>query len=219
MQALDALLNRVSVPRLLDPAPTAEQREVLFAAAMRAPDHGHLQPWRFLTVEGQAREQLGEILAQAALAQAFLTWNLALILLNEGVIAVFEISGWMTWYAVLPLLIHGVEVALVFAVAHRRRLVAWGLHQLRHHRACDGGAGVCARQHPQQRRPAPARTDPSLRHHRTRHHGNADLVRARTPVQRQAHGAHGWPYRRLSAFAAPGARRRPCRGAQRRWRC
>ena len=69
MQALDALLNRVSVPRLLDPAPTAEQREVLFAAAMRAPDHGHLQPWRFLTVEGQAREQLGEILAQAALAQ------------------------------------------------------------------------------------------------------------------------------------------------------
>ena len=69
MQALDALLNRVSVPRLLDPAPTAEQREVLLAAAMRAPDHGHLQPWRFLTVEGQAREQLGEILAQAALAQ------------------------------------------------------------------------------------------------------------------------------------------------------
>ncbi|SEM73955.1 Nitroreductase [Pseudomonas sp. ok272] len=69
MQALDALLNRVSVPRLLDPAPSAEQREVLFAAAMRAPDHGHLQPWRFLTVEGQAREQLGEILAQAALLQ------------------------------------------------------------------------------------------------------------------------------------------------------
>ncbi len=68
MQALDALLNRVSVPRLLDPAPTAEQREVLFSAAMRAPDHGHLQPWRFLTVEGQAREQLGEILAQATLA-------------------------------------------------------------------------------------------------------------------------------------------------------
>ena len=69
MQALDALLNRVSVPRLLDPAPTAEQREVLFGAAMRAPDHGHLQPWRFLTVEGEAREQLGEILAQAALLQ------------------------------------------------------------------------------------------------------------------------------------------------------
>ena len=56
MQALDALLNRVSVPRLIDPAPTAEQREVLFGAAMRAPDHGHLQPWRFLTVEGAAHQ-------------------------------------------------------------------------------------------------------------------------------------------------------------------
>ena len=29
MQALDALLNRVSVPRLVEPAPTAEQREAL----------------------------------------------------------------------------------------------------------------------------------------------------------------------------------------------
>ncbi|SFW98574.1 MULTISPECIES: NAD(P)H nitroreductase [unclassified Pseudomonas] len=66
MQALDALLNRVSVPRLIDPAPTPEQREVMFAAAMRAPDHGQLRPWRFLTVEGQARYRMGELLAEAA---------------------------------------------------------------------------------------------------------------------------------------------------------
>ncbi|WP_017903304.1 NAD(P)H nitroreductase [Pseudomonas asplenii] len=65
MEALDNLLNRVSAPRLLDPAPTAAQREVLFQAAMRAPDHGQLQPWRFLTVEGAAREQLGQLLAEA----------------------------------------------------------------------------------------------------------------------------------------------------------
>lgn len=69
MEALDALLNRVSVPRLLEPAPTAEQREVLFAAALRAPDHGQLRPYRFLTVEGEARHQLGEVLAQAVQAQ------------------------------------------------------------------------------------------------------------------------------------------------------
>jgi nitroreductase len=68
MQALDALLNRVSVPRLVEPAPTAEQREALFGAALRAPDHGHLQPWRF-TVEGAAREQMGELLAEAAQMQ------------------------------------------------------------------------------------------------------------------------------------------------------
>lgn len=57
------------------------------------------------------------------LAQAFLSWNLALILLNEGIIAVFDISGWITWYAILPLLIHGIEVAIILAVAYRRRLV------------------------------------------------------------------------------------------------
>lgn len=70
MQALDALLNRVSVPRLVEPAPTAEQREALFGAALRAPDHGHLQPYRFLTVEGAAREQMGELLAEAARQQS-----------------------------------------------------------------------------------------------------------------------------------------------------
>ena len=68
MQALDALLNRVSVPRLGEPAPTAAQRELLFRAALRAPDHAQLRPWRFLTVEGEARGRLGELLASAVLA-------------------------------------------------------------------------------------------------------------------------------------------------------
>lgn len=65
MDALDALINRVSAPRLCEPAPSAEQRELLFRAALRAPDHGQLRPWRFLTVEGDARHQLGELFAQA----------------------------------------------------------------------------------------------------------------------------------------------------------
>jgi nitroreductase len=64
MQALDLLLNRVSVPRLIEPAPDAAQREALFGAALRAPDHGGLRPYRFLTVEGEARNRMGELLAQ-----------------------------------------------------------------------------------------------------------------------------------------------------------
>jgi len=64
MEALDALLNRVSVPRLTEPAPNAAQREGLFQAALRAPDHGQLRPWRFLTVEGEARGRLGELFAE-----------------------------------------------------------------------------------------------------------------------------------------------------------
>lgn len=69
MEALDALLNRVSVPRLVEPAPDAAQRKLLFQAASRAPDHGQLRPWRFLTIEGAAREHLGVLLAEAVQAQ------------------------------------------------------------------------------------------------------------------------------------------------------
>lgn len=70
MDALDALLNRVSAPRLVAPAPDAAQRELLFRAALRAPDHGQLRPWRFLTVEGDALTQLGELFAGALPADA-----------------------------------------------------------------------------------------------------------------------------------------------------
>lgn len=69
MEALDALLNRVSVPRLVEPAPDAAQRELLFRAALRAPDHGQLRPWRFLTIEGEARERMGELFAGALQAK------------------------------------------------------------------------------------------------------------------------------------------------------
>ena len=65
MQALDLLLNRVSVGRLLEPAPDAAQRELMFRAALRAPDHGQLRPWRFITVDGEARARLGELFAEA----------------------------------------------------------------------------------------------------------------------------------------------------------
>ncbi|MFJ4145788.1 nitroreductase family protein [Pseudomonas sp. NPDC089734] len=65
MEALDVLLNRVSVPRLVEPAPDAAQREILFGAALRSPDHGQLRPYRFITVEGAARERMGELLAEA----------------------------------------------------------------------------------------------------------------------------------------------------------
>jgi len=65
MEALDALLNRVSVPRLPEPAPNAAHREGLFQAALRAPDHGQLRPWRFLTIEGEGRAKLGELFAEA----------------------------------------------------------------------------------------------------------------------------------------------------------
>lgn len=65
MDALEALTQRVSIAKLTEPAPNAQQRDLLFRAALRAPDHGLLRPYRFLTVEGEARERLGDLFAAA----------------------------------------------------------------------------------------------------------------------------------------------------------
>lgn len=68
MDALEALHGRVSVPRLVAPAPTLDQQQALFKAALRAPDHAWLRPWRFLVIQGAGLEALGDVFAEAALA-------------------------------------------------------------------------------------------------------------------------------------------------------
>lgn len=67
MNAIELLLERVSTPMLDEPAPSDQQLDVMFRAALRAPDHGRIRPWQFLKVSGEAREDLGELMAQAAL--------------------------------------------------------------------------------------------------------------------------------------------------------
>ena len=62
MDTLTALNTRVSVARLTEPGPSADQVRQLLAAAIRAPDHGMLRPWRFLVLEGEERERLGDIM-------------------------------------------------------------------------------------------------------------------------------------------------------------
>jgi nitroreductase len=67
MEAMEALLSRISVPpRLLgDPAPAGADLDEIMAAAMSAPDHGMLQPWRFIIVQGEARAKLGGVFVEA----------------------------------------------------------------------------------------------------------------------------------------------------------
>ena len=60
MEALEAINTRVSAMRLSEPGPTDDQIDVLLNAAIRAPDHGRLSPWRLVVIEGKAREKLGE---------------------------------------------------------------------------------------------------------------------------------------------------------------
>jgi len=65
MNAVKALLSRTCSSTLQLPAPTGEQREIIFQAGLRASDHGRLRPWRSLVVEGDPREHLGEIFAES----------------------------------------------------------------------------------------------------------------------------------------------------------
>ncbi len=65
--ALDALLSRRSCPpRLLsDPAPSDDHLRLMVEAAVRAPDHAGLRPWRFICIQDAARVRLGGALATA----------------------------------------------------------------------------------------------------------------------------------------------------------
>ena len=63
---IDALLERSSEPRLTAPAPDQALLDTVFECAARAPDHALLRPWRYLVIEGDGIESLGELFASAA---------------------------------------------------------------------------------------------------------------------------------------------------------
>src|SRR5210317_1972471 len=59
------LQHRNSAPKLIEPAPSAAQMQEIFRAALRAPDHSWLRPWRFITIDGDRREAFGEVLERS----------------------------------------------------------------------------------------------------------------------------------------------------------
>ncbi|MBB3168729.1 nitroreductase family protein [Simiduia aestuariiviva] len=61
MDAITALTRRVSVAKLMAPAPTEAQLTIIRQAALRAADHGNLRPWRFLEVSGEGLHRLGAL--------------------------------------------------------------------------------------------------------------------------------------------------------------
>jgi nitroreductase len=65
MEAYEALITRVSPAEIGDPAPGDETLQKIIAAALRAPDHGRLHPWRFLAIRGEGRSRLGDVFAAA----------------------------------------------------------------------------------------------------------------------------------------------------------
>jgi nitroreductase len=56
--ALQALLTRRSIKLLRAPAPKAHELEQILKAAVCAPDHGALRPWRFVLIRDRAISHL-----------------------------------------------------------------------------------------------------------------------------------------------------------------
>lgn len=61
----DNIQQRQSVGLLVEPAPTAQQLELAFAAALTAPDHHRLKPTRFVVIETNQRVAFGELVANS----------------------------------------------------------------------------------------------------------------------------------------------------------
>jgi nitroreductase len=68
--ALQALLGRYSVgpKHLVEPGPNDDQLACMTQAALRAPDHAELVPYRFKLVRGAAKEGMAALFADAARA-------------------------------------------------------------------------------------------------------------------------------------------------------
>lgn len=64
----DYLLSRrsVGIAFLREPGPNAAELEQILTIGTRVPDHGKITPWRLVLIEGAARQQAGERLAEIA---------------------------------------------------------------------------------------------------------------------------------------------------------
>jgi nitroreductase len=61
MDALENILNRVSARSLKSPHPSKKEMEIVYKAALRAPDHAWLRPSSFIEVSNKGLDKLSKI--------------------------------------------------------------------------------------------------------------------------------------------------------------
>jgi nitroreductase len=61
MDVIDAIMTRQMVPGVKQEPVPRETIEKLLQAAVRAPNHFLNQPWRFIVITGDARQELGDV--------------------------------------------------------------------------------------------------------------------------------------------------------------
>lgn len=68
MDVLEAMRTRATTPpvKMGEPGPDGAALRAMVEAAAAAPDHGKLEPFRFLVVRGDARARLGTLFAESA---------------------------------------------------------------------------------------------------------------------------------------------------------
>ncbi len=64
MDTIEAIRTRTSVKRFKTQPVEREKIELLLEAGAQAPNHYKVRPWRFVVVSGQARERLGDVMAE-----------------------------------------------------------------------------------------------------------------------------------------------------------
>lgn len=69
-EVLAALRRRRSAARVTSERPPRAVVEQILEAGAQAPNHHKTRPWRFIVLAGEAREALGEIMAQSAADRA-----------------------------------------------------------------------------------------------------------------------------------------------------
>ena len=67
MDALDNILNRNSARILKNPAPSNDEMQIVYQAALRAPDHAWLRPSSFIEVKDEGLQKLSNIFESYAL--------------------------------------------------------------------------------------------------------------------------------------------------------
>jgi nitroreductase len=65
MTVFDIVRQRRSIGKMTGERPARWQIERLLEAATHAPNHHHTQPWKFIVLAGEARAEIGEVMAEA----------------------------------------------------------------------------------------------------------------------------------------------------------
>jgi|SRR5581483_1275437 len=69
MNVFEIIARRRSIGKMTAERPKREQIEQMLEAATHAPNHHHVQPWKFIVLAGDARAELGDVMAEALLAR------------------------------------------------------------------------------------------------------------------------------------------------------